>query len=130
MNKSILLALFALGLVVVTGCKAGYPVLEPNAAIVLPNATDESVHQRLVKAVESSPWTIINDEPGAMTVRLVRGYGPRSVTAKIAYTTTHYTITLVDAIDMDYDPEAKTISRKYNQWIRNLDLGIARALAQ
>ena len=130
MNKSILLALFALGLVVVTGCKAGYPVLEPNAAIVLPNATDESVHQRLVTAVKSSHWTIINDEPGAMTVRFIRGQGPRSVTAKIAYTTTNYTITLVDAVDMDYDPEAKTISRKYNQWIRKLDQRLSRALAK
>lgn len=128
MNKSILLALLALGLVVATGCKASYPVLEPTAAITLPNASINAVHDRIVSVIKSTRWSIINDEPGALTIRLSRGNGPRSVTAKIAYTATNYTITLVDAVEMDYDPEAKTISRKYNQWIRNLDLRISRAL--
>lgn len=128
MNKSILLALLALGLVVVTGCKASYPVLEPTAAITLPNASIDAIHDRIVSVIKSTHWSIINDEPGALTIRLSRGNGPRSVTAKIAYTATNYTITLVDAVEMDYDPEAKTISRKYNQWIRNLDLRISRAL--
>lgn len=128
MNKSILLALLALGLVVATGCKANYPVLEPTAAITLPNASIDAIHDRIVSVIKSTRWAIINDEPGALTIRLSRGNGPRSVTAKIAYTATNYTITLVDAVEMDYDPEAKTISRKYNQWIRNLDLRISRAL--
>ena len=95
-----------------------------------PVATADSLHQTLVTAIKTTPWTIINDQPGEITVRLVRGHGPRAVTAKIAYTATNYSITLVEAIDMDYDPEAKTISRKYNQWIRNLDQRISRALAK
>lgn len=129
MNKSSLLALAAL---FTTGCaaKPGQPVYEPTTAITLPGATADSLHQTLVTAIKTTPWTIINDQPGEITVRLVRGHGPRAVTAKIAYTATNYSITLVEAIDMDYDPEAKTISRKYNQWIRNLDQRLSRALAK
>ncbi|MGN0886465.1 MAG: hypothetical protein ACI4RT_05650 [Candidatus Spyradenecus sp.] len=130
MNKLPLLATLALAALLTAGCafKPGQPVFEPTTAITLPGATTDSLHQTLVTAIKTTPWTIISDNPGEITVRLVRGHGPRSVTAKIAYTATNYTITLVDAVDMDYDPEAKTISRKYNQWIRNLDQRIARSL--
>lgn len=132
MNKSSLLDLLALAALFTTGCaaKPGQPVYEPTTAITLPGATADSLHQPLVTAIKTTPWTIISDQPGEITVRLVRGHGPRAVTAKIAYTATNYSITLVEAIDMDYDPEAKTISRKYNQWIRNLDQRISRALAK
>lgn len=132
MNKCSLFALIALAALFTTGCavKPGQPVYEPTTAITLPGATADSLHQTLVTAIKTTPWTIINDQPGEITVRLVRGHGPRAVTAKIAYTPANYTITLVEAIDMDYDPAAKTISRKYNQWIRNLDQRISRALAK
>ena len=132
MNKCSLLAILALAALFSTGCasKSGTPVFEPTTAITLPGATTDSLHQTIVTAIKTSPWTIISDQPGEITVRLVRGHGPRAVTAKIAYTPANYTITLVEAIDMDYDPEAKTISRKYNQWIRNLDQRISRALAK
>lgn len=132
MKHAPLLTLLALILLATPGCvsKSGTPVFEPTTAITLPGATADSIHQTLVTAIKTTRWTIISDEPGALTVRLVRGHGPRAVTAKIAYTATNYSITLVEAIDMDYDPEAKTISRKYNQWIRNLDQRISRALAK
>ncbi len=132
MNKCSLLALLALAALFTTGCagKHGQTVYEPTTAITLSGATADSLHQTLVTTIKTTPWTIVSEKPGEITVRLVRGHGPRAVTAKIAYTPANYTITLVEAIDMDYDPAAKTISRKYNQWIRKLDQRLSRAFAK
>ena len=134
MKKLPLLVLLALGLLATPGCiffPSSETVLEPPPDFALPAATStETLHQTIRIAVKTSDWTIVSEKPGEITVRLVRGHGPRAVEAKIFYTRSSYTITLAEAIDMDYDPVTKTISHKYNQWIRNLDQRISRALAQ
>lgn len=73
----------------------------------------------------SKHWVMTAVRPGLITGRLyLRGH---QVEVKIPYTDNTYSIEYASSENMYYNAKKSTIHRKYNQWVRNLDLAIYRA---
>lgn len=126
MKRVAFVSLLGAWMIAGVGCAGPQAVYEPKATVVV--ASETALRDAIVRAVRRSAWQLVEEKPGELLVMLSRAGGKRIVRAKIAYSGSEYTISLVDATEMDYDPETRTISRKYNQWIRNLDKAIQHAI--
>lgn len=130
MTKTLGIGFMTLALLT-AGCaaKLPQPIAEPSGSFAFAAATASDIRQAILRAVAGTPWQIEDaSDPGEIVVKLVRANSERMVKAKILYTAASYRICFVDAADMDYDPKERTISRKYNQWIRNLEKQIRLSL--
>lgn len=126
MKRLAILSLLGVWMIAGAGCAGPQAVYEPKSTVLV--SSEEALRDAIVRAVKARAWYVEEEKPGELLVVLSRAGGKRIVRAKIVYSGKDYTISLVDATEMDYDPETRTISRKYNQWIRNLDKAIKQAV--
>lgn len=72
-------------------------------------------------------WGMYEMRPGLIRGELVvRGH---EVKVDIPYASNTYSIYYADSVGMKYKAKKRRIHRKYNQWVRNLDLAIRQAAA-
>ena len=121
MKKNLYVLGFALFLV---ACAGSANVREIQTRHVTPVNT--TVKQAIFQAGAKKGWVMNEVKPGEVEGLLaVRSH---EVRVRIPYTANSYAIYYEGSSNMNYNAKKKTIHRKYNQWVLNLDLAIRRAM--
>lgn len=108
---------------VLAGCRSLPQVYNvPEHAVAL--AAGKTMRQAILQGGAGRHWIMSEELPGVITGRLdVRGH---MVEVKIPYSEDSYAIHYADSSNMNYNAAKNRIHPKYNQWVRNLDVNIAR----
>lgn len=114
--------------VLMGGCKAPSPIIEPNCPITVSTEQVGNMKKAIVVAATRLGWSAVDTGPTVVRCTLVKGI--HEVKVDVVYTDKNFLIRYVDSKEMEYDPSMKTISRKYNQWVRNLEKEIRIQLSQ
>lgn len=123
-----LVAMLALSLVVVAGCRTA-PVRNVEDAAITTTAdgnelTREDVRDAIIRAGADLGWRMRDKEEGHLIGTLnIRAHRAQ---VDIRYDTSSYDITYRDSHNLDYDGEK--IHSNYNGWIQNLDDAIQNEL--
>jgi hypothetical protein len=107
-----------------TGFGAGAPVYNVASAPIpqSPAATLENIEKAIIRAGLQLGWKISPQEPGkAEGVLVLRTH---TAVVDITYDTKAFSITYKSSINLNYQPENKTIHSNYNGWIKNLEKAI------
>lgn len=120
MKKMLVLAAF---LAVLAGCRSLPQVYSvPQHTVAL--AEGKTMREAILQGGEGRRWVMSETAPDVITGRLtLRGH---TVEVRIPYTENSYAIEYADSSNMKYNAKKNRIHRKYNQWVRNLDLNISR----
>ncbi|MBP5319528.1 MAG: hypothetical protein J6334_00965 [Kiritimatiellae bacterium] len=105
--------------VLMGGCKAPSPIVEPNCPITVRVDQKSDMKTIITRAAVRRRWSAVEIQPGVIRCTLLNRQ--HEVQVDVVYTDTHFEIRYVNSRNMDYDARQKTISRKYNQWVRNLE---------
>ena len=87
--------------------------------------TGTTMRQVILSAGSKKGWTMYEISDGLIEATLSRR--GHDVTVRIPYTEDSYAIEYKYSANMYYNAKKNTIHRKYNQWVRNLDLAITQA---
>ena len=106
-------------LILAGGCKTNPILVEPTCSIsVAPDQMDSMKHA-IILAATRRRWSAVELKPGVIRCTLLNR--THEVQVDVVYTETEFSIRYANSQDMDYDPAQRTINRKYNQWVRNLE---------
>lgn len=86
----------------------------------------QKMHDAIIAAAKAKNWIVKNDKDGQLTLYYSRG--KIETTIDVAYNDSSYQIKYVSSENMNFsaDENGKPhIHPKYNEWIKNLELGIA-----
>ena len=78
----------------------------------------------IVSAAAHKGWGTAQVAPDVIRCTLVARI--HKVVVDVKFSKTNFSISYVGSENMGYDPASKTINRKYNQWVRNLEAQIIR----
>ncbi len=118
---SALSVLLALGFAL-SGCQKTVQVYNVKNNPIIERAADKSVATVIMEAGSSLGWEMVQSEEGSIKGRIA--LRTHSAVIEITYSDTEYSITLIDAQNLEYDKESNTIHRNYNGWIKNLENAI------
>jgi len=108
-----------------TACRGLLPVYNvANKTVVVSGTT---MREAIIKGSTRKGWSVREVEDGLMEATLM--IRRHMVKVAIPYTENSYSIQYDDSENMYFSPKKNRIHRKYNQWVRNLDLAITRAAA-
>jgi len=79
-----------------------------------------NVENAIVTASAHRGWEFKKVAPGKLVGMLVVR-GKHYVEIDVLFNSKEYRITYKDSKNMKYDPETKTIHKRYNSWVTNLD---------
>lgn len=86
-----------------------------------------TMQEAILRGGAKKGWAMYQKQDGLILGNLsVRGH---EVNVQIPYTDNSYAISYDSSSNMLYQEKKNRIHRKYNQWVRNLDLEIRRAAA-
>ncbi|EIU7558797.1 hypothetical protein MNY66_17870 (plasmid) [Moellerella wisconsensis] len=106
---------------ILTGCTRTAAINTPTTTITA-NVSADKVKEAILLAGKERKWIMTQVKPGVIDARYVpRGH---SVSVRINYTATSYTINYVSSNNMKAG-DGK-IHKNYNRWINNLDVDIQR----
>ncbi len=97
----------------------------PTRNLTVNNTT---MRQAIFAAGQKKGWSMYETKQGVVDATLSRRGHEVQVT--IPYTDHSYAIHYKNSTNMYYNAKKNKIHRKYNQWVRNLDLEITRAAEQ
>lgn len=113
------LAALSCGALLVSGCLAPQaPCVVKDVPVVMREG--RQLKDAIIVAAQVKGWTASPAAPGVVRCTLVKGTHKVVVDVKYAAEKS-FSIQYVSSENMKYDAAAGTISRKYNQWVRNLD---------
>lgn len=121
MKKTVILLVSTL---LAGACSSLAPVYEvKNKAVAVDSST--TLEQAIVTGGSRKGWAMSRVQDGLIKGTLfIRDH---EVVVNIPYTEDSYSIRYADSVNMNYSANKKAIHKKYNQWVRNLDLAITRA---
>lgn len=122
--------LLIVGLLLTLGACRNAPIesIEQASLRASSTASLERVTTIIKLAAARHGWKVVEEEPGAMTVKLTRGIG-KWVTARVSYDTKTVTIRYLDSANLNYtvrDGKAR-IHPGFNRWIDSLKRSIVRS---
>lgn len=122
--------LLIVGLLLTLGACRNAPIesIEQAALKTSSTASLERVTTIIKREAGQRGWRISEEEPGAMTIKLIRGVG-KWVTARVIYDTKTLTIRYLDSANLNYtvrDGQAR-IHPGFNRWIDQLKRSIVRS---
>jgi len=124
-----LAVVFSLSLVL-AGCfgrdQAVYQVEQRPMPTLASNLTMAEVQRAIIKAGARRKWVMKQVGPGHMTATL--NLRQHEAVVDIRYSRELFNITYKSSQVLRYDPNLKTIHRKYNSWIKHLEGDIVNAL--
>ena len=106
-------------LILAGGCKTNPVLVEPSCQVSVVADQMEVMKKAIVRAATRRRWSAVELKPGTIHCTLLNR--THEVQVDVVYTENNFTIRYVNSQDMDYDPAKRTINRKYNQWVRNLE---------
>lgn len=89
-------------------------------------AGKQALHDAIVAAAKARGWMIRSDTGSLLTLYYTRGKIEATIT--VAYDETSYQIGYVSSENLNYEVEdgKAMIHPRYNDWIKNLQVGISR----
>ncbi|MBO7654325.1 MAG: hypothetical protein J6U40_05335 [Kiritimatiellae bacterium] len=106
-------------LLLFSGCKTNPVLVEPTCQVSVMSDQMEVMKKAIIRAATRRRWSAVELKPGAIHCTLLNR--THEVQVDVIYTENNFTIRYANSQDMDYDPAKRTINRKYNQWVRNLE---------
>jgi len=100
---------------------ADHPILASGAKL-----TEDAIRKNIILAGLKRHWHMADDGPGQL--KAVQESANQSATVSITYTTTSYSIKLLDSTGLDQ--KGDDIDRRYNGWIRYLTQDIDDQLSE
>jgi hypothetical protein len=132
MRRSCKVVLLALAIAIAQPASArDRPVENPSDILISwskpAQPTLEVIERAIISGCAVRGWQCRAVKPGEIrAVLLVRMHMAESL---IRFDTEKYSITYVDSKELRYDPDKKTIHRKYNLWVANLIGDINKSIA-
>lgn len=119
MNTKIVIALLT-AIVLVAGCRQDPVYNVSGTQFVQQGPSIGEVERAIIRAGSQRNWIFEKVGPGHM-IASIAVRAKHFAKVDVRFDQSSFSITLKEAVNLKYEPDANTIHKNYNSWIRNLE---------